>query len=207
MSQARRSRNSRRTSHQRTETMTAYRSRPAASKEVRAVLGAFAEGLRTVLGAKLHGAYIYGAVVFPDRWPTRDIDFHVILNGPLTKTERSALEEMHESLDRRFPRFSGELDGYYVLLKDARKARPPRSEMWRRAIDASWALHCEHVRAGWCIVLHGPDPMEVYPQPSWRQVEKALDGELRYVQQHLLNYPDYCILNLCVWCTATKPEA
>jgi len=177
--------------------MTAPRSRPAASKEVRAVCGALAKGLRTVLGAKLHGAYVYGAVVFPDRLPTRDIDFHVILNGPLTKAERSALEELHESLDRRFPQFSGELDGYYVLLRDTRKAKPPRSEMWQRATDGSWALHCEHVRAGRCIVLHGPDPKDVYPQPSWRQVEKALDGELRYVKQHLLDYPDYCILNLC----------
>jgi hypothetical protein len=177
--------------------MTAHHSGPAASKEVRAVCASFAEGLRTILGAELHGAYVYGAVVFPDRLPTRDIDFHVILKGRLTESERSALEELHESLARRFPRWGGELDGYYVLLRDTRRAKPPRSEMWQRATDASWALHCEHVRAGRCIVLHGPDPKAVYPRPSWRQVEKALDWELRYVKQHLLDYPDYCILNLC----------
>ncbi len=177
--------------------MTARRRKSTAAKEIRAVCLAFARGLRTILGANLHGAYVYGAVVFPDRLPTHDIDFHVILTGPLTRAERSALEEMHESLDRRFPRFGPELDGYYVLLKDTRKARPPRSQMWQRATDASWALHCEHVRSGRCIVLHGPDPKEVYPRPSWRQVEKALDGKLRYVRKHLTEYPDYCILNLC----------
>ena len=166
-------------------------------KEVRTVCDALVKGLRTILGAKLHGAYVYGAVAFPDRLPTHDVDFHVILNRPLTKTERSALEELHNSLSRRFPPFGRELDGYYILLKDARGGKPPRSRMWQRATDASWALHCAHVRAGRCIVLHGPDPKEVYPEPSWRQVEKALEGELRYVERHLLDYPDYCILNLC----------
>jgi hypothetical protein len=180
-----------------TGAMTAPRSRSAASREVRVVCAAFAKGLRTILAAKLHGAYVYGAVAFPDRLPTHDIDFHVILNGSLTKAERSALEELHESLSRCFPRFGGELDGYYILLRDTRRVKRPRSQMWQRAADDSWALHCEHVRAGRCIVLHGPDPKKVYPRPSWRQVDKALRGELRYIERHLRDYPDYCILNLC----------
>ncbi len=177
--------------------MTARCSRSAASKKVRVVCAAFAKGLRSILGAKLCGAYVYGAVAFPGRLPTHDIDFHVILTEPLTEAERSALEELHESLSRRFPPLGGELDGYYVLLRDARRVKRPRSQMWRRATDDAWALHCEHVRAGRCIVLHGPDPKEVYPQPSWPEVDKALSGELRYVERHLRDYPDYCILNLC----------
>ena len=69
--------------------------------------------------------------------------------------------------------------------------------MWKRAIDNSWALHREHMRSGPCLVLHGPDPIEVYPPASWREVEAALRHELRYVRKHLRDYPDYCILNLC----------
>ena len=177
--------------------MTARCSRSAASKKVQAVCAAFAKGLRSILGAKLCGAYVYGDVAFPDRLPTHDIDFHVILNEPLTEAEGPALEELHESLSRRFPPLGGELDGYYILLRDTRRVKRPRSQMWQRATDDAWALHCEHVRAGRCIVLHGPDPTAVYPQPSWSEVEKALRGELRYVERHLRDYPDYCILNLC----------
>ncbi len=171
--------------------------RAAASEQVRAIGRAFGRGLKIVLGTKLHGAYVYGAAVASGGLPARDIDFHVILNGPLTRCERSALEGLHESLARRYPTLGGELDGYYILLEDARSSRPPRSQMWQRAFDRSWALHREHLRAGRCLVLHGPNPVEVCPPATWSELERALQGELGYVEEHLQEYPDYCILNLC----------
>jgi hypothetical protein len=167
------------------------------SKQVDVIGDAFMEGLRAILGDKLYGAYVYGAAAFPDAVPTGDIDFHVILRGPLTNSERSEVERFHETLARRFPPLGGELDGYYILLKDARRRSPPRSEIWSRATDNSWALHREHIRAGRHIVLHGPDPREIYPPATWPELENALRGELDYVEAHLQDYPDYCILNLC----------
>jgi hypothetical protein len=167
------------------------------SEEVSAIGQAFVEGLERILGEKLHGAYVYGAAAFTDAVPTRDIDFHVILKGELTDDERSELGRFHESLAEQFPPLGGELDGYYILLADARREVPPRSQMWRRATDESWALHREHIRAGRCIVLHGPPPTEIYPLATWPEIESALYGELEYVQKHLCEYPDYCILNLC----------
>jgi hypothetical protein len=167
------------------------------SQEVSIVSQAFVDGLRRILGEKLHGAYIYGAVAFPDAAPTGDIDFHVILKSELTDDERSELERFHESLAEQFPPLGGELDGYYILLADARREKPPTSQMWERATDESWALHREHIRAGKCIILHGPDPTEIYPPASWPEIESALYGELDYVEKHLHEYPDYCILNIC----------
>jgi hypothetical protein len=165
--------------------------------EINVIGRAFAQGLQRILGEKLHGAYIYGAAAFPDSVPTGDIDFHVILESELTDEERSELEKLHGSLAEQFPPLGGEMDGYYLLLADARRTAPPRSEMWRRAVDTSWALHRTHIRAGRCIVLYGPDPKEIYPAASWPEIEGALYGELDYVAKHLGNYPDYCILNLC----------
>jgi hypothetical protein len=69
--------------------------------------------------------------------------------------------------------------------------------MWQKATDDSWALHREHIRAGRCIVLCGPDPATVYQPATWPEIDKALRGELAYVEQHLHKHPDYCILNLC----------
>jgi hypothetical protein len=167
------------------------------SEEIKAICGAFVEGLRRVLGKRLYAAYVYGAAAFPDAVPTGDIDFHVILVDELTAAERSALEELHQTLTNRFPPLGGELDGYYILLADARRDSPPQSQMWRRATDHAWPLHCEHIRAGRHIVLHGPDPREIYPPATWTQIETALQHELDFVQKHLQDYPDYCILNLC----------
>ena len=69
--------------------------------------------------------------------------------------------------------------------------------MWSRATDVSWALHRAHILADRNIVLHGPDPATVYAPASWPELRSALHAELRYVEQHLQTYPDYCILNLC----------
>jgi hypothetical protein len=157
----------------------------------------FAKGLKRILGRNLYGAYIYGAAAFPDAFPTGDIDYHVILKSGLTDSERSELEMFHESLAEQYPPLGGEMDGYYILLADARREAPPRSQMWRRATDDSWALHREHIRAGRHIILHGPEPTEIYPPASWPEIESALYGELNFVEKHLHEHPDYCILNLC----------
>jgi hypothetical protein len=166
-------------------------------EQVNAIGEAFMHGHRRILGDKLYGVYIYGAAAFPDDLPTGDIDFHVILTDPLTDDERSHLYELHDCLGRDFPPLGVDMDGYYILLTDARGTDPPQSEMWQRATDKSWALHREHILAGRVIVLHGPDPKDIYPPTTWKEIEQALEGEFKYVEDHLDEYPHYCILQLC----------
>ena len=110
-------------------------------KQVSAIGEAFVCRLKRVLGKKLYGVYIYGAAAFPEDVPTGDIDFHVIRTDPLTENERSQLYELHDSLARDFPPLGGEMDGYYILLADARQETPPKSQMWEETVDESWALH------------------------------------------------------------------
>jgi hypothetical protein len=158
---------------------------------------AFRTGLKVILASKLVGIYIYGATVFPETIFTGDIDFHVILAAPLTAIERVEINSLHESLAREFPPLGKEMDGYYILLDDAKTKSPPKSQMWNHATDNSWALHREHMRSGRCLVLEGPDPRQLYPATSWNELEAALLSELAYVERHLLEYPAYCVLNLC----------
>jgi hypothetical protein len=158
---------------------------------------AFLHGLQAILGDKLHGVYLYGAVAFPGSGPLRDIDFHVILAATLDDRERVLLKDLHATLARDFPPPGAELDGYYILLADARRPSPPAHQLFAGIVDDSWALHCAHCRSGRCIVLHGPDPLQLYPAIQWPTLAQALDGELNYVAQHLTDYPDYCVLNLC----------
>ncbi len=98
-------------------------------------------------------------------------------------------------------RFDLELDGYVIALDDTRRTAPPRHQMWplvRTApCDASWVLHCAHIRARHVITLHGPDPLEIYPAPSWPDLEAALYGEIRFVEHALPDNPAYVILNAC----------
>jgi hypothetical protein len=170
---------------------------PTGREDIPRIADVFVRELERILGENLHSAVIYGAAAFPDTLPTGDIDFHVLLHRPLTDAERTALEAMHEMLAKRFPPLGAEMDGYYLLLADARRSEPPQSELWARATDDAWALHRAHILAGRCLVLHGPETSSIYCPPTWDELEAALYGELAYVERHLYEYPDYCILNLC----------
>ena len=168
-----------------------------APDEIQDLCRAFLDGLKAALGEKLYGLYLYGALAFPEGGPTGDIDFHVILSERLSDREKAALDDLHATLARDFPPLGADLDGYYLLLADARQTAPPRHQLLAGVTDDSWALHREHIRAGRCIVLYGPDPRQVYPAASWPELADALQGELDYVEQHLTDYPAYCVLNLC----------
>jgi len=165
--------------------------------EVRGLCQPFADGLQNSLREKLHAVYVYGAVTFPETDYTGDVDFHVIVTEPPTETERAALLGLHDRLAREFPPLGAELDGYYILLADARRSERPRHLLFPDLVDDSWALHRAHILAGRCIVLHGPNPKTIYVPPTRSEIVDALRGELDYVADHLAQYPAYCVLNLC----------
>jgi hypothetical protein len=158
---------------------------------------AFLNGLKAALGDKLYGVYLHGAVAFPETTNTGDIDFHVILAERLSEGEHSEIKQLHAKLADDFPPLGIGMDGYYLLLEDARGTAQPGSQLSPFSVDDAWALHRAHIRAGRCIVLHGPDPNQIYPSATWVELEADLEEQLQYVEAHLEVYPAYCILNLC----------
>jgi methyltransferase (TIGR00027 family) len=165
--------------------------------EIQIICQVFLAGLNQALGEKLFGVYLYGALTFPDAGPVGDIDFHVILNASLDSQEKSQIQTLHATLAHNFPPLGAELDGYYILLEDARRVTSPQDQLRDDLHDVSWALHCAHIRRDRCIVLQGPDPLQVYPEVTWPELEHALAGELDFVLENLNRYPAYCVLNLC----------
>ncbi|MBN1262695.1 MAG: DUF4111 domain-containing protein [Anaerolineae bacterium] len=163
---------------------------------VAGVARAFVSGLEGILGHNLYGVYMYGAALFPNTGPVQDIDCHVIVRDPLTGDERDAIARLYADLGRRFPVLGRDLDAYFILLEEAQGFTPPTHQLNPVIVDSSWALHCAHVRAGCYLRLYGPEPAHIFPQPSWRDIAVALDHELQYVAENL-QYPAYCILNLC----------
>jgi len=165
--------------------------------QIRDLCEVFLSGLRVSLGAKLYGVYLYGVAAFDDGGALTDIDFHVLLNASLDDRERAEVGRLHATLAQEYPHLGGELDGYYLLLEEAQQATPPRNQVVAGSVDNSWALHCAHIHAGRCIILHGPDPAQIYPQPTWPELEHALESELEWLVTHLDRYPAYGVLNLC----------
>jgi hypothetical protein len=167
-------------------------------KPIRGLCSTFLDGLSAVLQRKLFAVYLYGAWAFPEGKAKGDVDLHVILREPLSDQEKCGIGDLHRMVAREFPSLVGQSpDAYYILLADARGTTPPTHQLSEGLVDESWALHRAHMRAGRCIVLYGPEPRELLSEPSWEELDVALQGELHYVARHLADYPAYCVLNLC----------
>jgi hypothetical protein len=81
-------------------------------------------------------------------------------------------------------------------LEDAKGYEIPQHQIDSTIYDQSWALHCAHIRAGYYRILWGPEPEMIFPEPTWKAIDAALQHELQYVIDHP-EYPAYCILNIC----------
>ena len=157
---------------------------------------AFVGGLKEILSTNLHGVYMYGAAVFPDAGPIQDVDCHVILKEQVDDGVRDQIFQLSKDLKVRFPDLGDELDTYFILYEDARRTSPPTHQLRAEVRDESWALHCAHIRGGRYFTLYGPEPDEIFPAASWQEISRALDHEMRFIEENL-KYPDYCVMNLC----------
>ena len=169
---------------------------PPLPLEASHLINAYIQGLLEILSNNLYGIYMYGAGVFPDSGPLLDIDCHVIIRQSLTEAERAAYLAMLSELKVRFPALGEQLDAYVILLEAAKGHQIPQHQVLFDIYDHSWALHCAHVRAGYYRVLYGPEPDEIFPNPTWDSIDGALQHELKFVLDHP-QYPAYGILNLC----------
>ena len=166
-------------------------------EDVQIVCTGLRDGLKVTLGNNLYGIYLYGAAVFPEMKHIHDIDCHVVLKRPLTAREKSEIQQLHRGLADKYPVVGDDLDAWYILLGDTQQPSPPRHQVHPDLFDNSWALHHAHMRAGYCIILYGPEPEQVFPAPTWSELVAGLEAEQIFIEKHLSEYPDYCVLNLC----------
>lgn len=163
----------------------------------RALVAAFHDGLRTALRTKYSGLYLYGAACFPPS-PVGDVDFHVLVSEGLNEEERTALEALHARLASELP-LGDELDGYYITLDDASRSELPESQHAQDVDDEAWALHRAHIHAGRFVLVHGPDPRTIVPEPTWQELDTGLQHEFDWLSSEgwLEDARAYCVLNLC----------
>ena len=159
------------------------------------------DGLLAALGADLRALYLYGALTFAETAgllgpvPGGDLDYHAILAGPPDAGQRAAVAAHETELARRHPGYGNELDGWFILLADARRADPPRHLLQPGLRDFSWALHRAHWLAGQCVVLHGPDPAQIVPLPGDQELIMALKFELDFAARDPSDA--FAVLNAC----------
>ncbi len=165
--------------------------------EIQAIFNRLLGGLISALDDNLYGIYLYGAMVFPETRYIEDIDFHLIVKRKLTDSEKEAVRRLHDELSQEFHMPKEDLDGYYILLDDARKLTIPWHQVYPDIPDESWSLHIAHMRAGYCITLYGPEPRTFLPEPDWQDLMKGLKSVMDHTVKNMENHPAYCTLNFC----------
>ena len=158
------------------------------------------DGLSRILGGDLVALWVHGACVSPNP-PARlgDIDIHGILPGHRNRETAVQIDALHSSLEAEC---DIKIDGWYVLLADAQKSDPPPHALRPGLVDESWALHRARQLAGRCAAIHGANPQIILPVPTWLELERALQHELRFVEEQLDSLDSaggaaYAVLNCC----------
>jgi Domain of unknown function (DUF4111) len=149
--------------------------------------------LECVFGPALYALYLYGAPTFRESEGIADLDYHAILTEPPTPQERAE----YIAACARLASQPGceDLDGWVILLADARASAEPRHLIKTEMRDGAWPLHRAHWLAGRCVVLHGPPPADIVVSPTWDECRQALAAELAFAVA--APGDSYSVLNCC----------
>ena len=144
--------------------------------------------LRAILGNDLVALWGYGGTTFPDP-PRRtgDLDTHAVVDRPVDEQTARRIEDAHAGIAREF---GIDWDAWYVLADDARRSESPRHAFRPGRRDTSWAIHRAHWLAGRYVHLHGREPGEIVPAPTWTELEADLRGELEHLERHVADGDD-----------------
>ena len=162
---------------------------------VRPLAQAFHAELEATLGERYAGLFVYGSACFPPS-AVADFDAHVLVGDAFDDADRRAVDALHERL-APLP-LGDEMDVWYITLTSARTGEPPQTERRPGFKDGAWAIHRAHVHAGRYCHVHGSDPREIVPIPTWDELDVSLQDAIDWMDEKALqDAKAYCVLQLC----------
>ncbi len=186
--------------------------KPTPYANVNALLERFLAELRTILGEKLIGLYLYGSIVTGDFDPTcSDIDLLATLTADIDEKEFAALDAMHQGLIQEYKEWEGRIEIAYLSERGLKTFRTESSPIG--IMSPGEPFHIIEAGKGWLmnwyvvrekgITLYGPPPASII-SPI------AKEEYLQEVRQYALSWREwvrtdahkrpsqaYAILTLC----------
>jgi len=163
--------------------------KPTSYPEINSVLSQLLINVRSVLGKRFIGLYIYGSLASGDFNPQRsDIDFLVVTTEKLPQPIVSDLKAMHTRISSSGLKWATKLEGSYIPQHALRRYDPAHAHHPSLRVDGSFDI--DHHGKDWiilghlireqAIILAGPDPEELIdPIPSedlHRAARATLEG-------------------------------
>lgn len=152
--------------------------------ELQTFLDRYVEALHEQLPEAVHGVYLHGSISLGAFNPeTSDLDFVTILNRKPTQADISALQVVHNQMNRE-SRFGRRMEGHYVPLDDMTVGVPEflypsfaegRYEGLRSVMKLYWyQLRNAGVR------IYGPAPSSVFPEVPWSKISAEMQTNLNH---------------------------
>ncbi len=149
--------------------------------EARSAWTRLRDALRAIAGDDVVAIWAYGSTVGADR-PHRptDLDTHVVL-----KRRPDADTVRRIKADEAILGEGQEWDTWFITLADARRPDHPPHAFRPDRLDEAWALHRAHWLGGRFVLVHGPEPAELVPPPTWSELVRDLQNELEHLERHV----------------------
>ena len=112
-----------------------------------------------------------------------DLDTYVVVSRRPDKATAGRIEEAHAATAQTH---GVTWDAWYVLEKDAGHPEPPPHAWSEDRRDTSWAIHRAHWLAGQFVNLHGREPADIVPRPTWDDQLRDIDRELEHIERHIV---------------------
>jgi hypothetical protein len=139
--------------------------------------------LVAILGDDLVAMWAHGGTTALDGPPrAADLDTYVIIRDPIDEPTAKRIEDAEAAIAADG---GVEWDTWYVVEEDARRPESPRHAFREERRDTSWAINRAQWHAGRYVLLHGLEPAEVVPAPTWAELEIDLDRELEHLEAHV----------------------
>ena len=140
---------------------------PTQYPDINRLLNDLISQLRSILGGKFVGLYLYGSLVWGDfDDDASDIDLLAALTSDLDKGEAAALKTMHEDIARTHKAWDGKIEVQYLSLRGLKTFQSkstamavisPGEQFHIIEADKEWLLNWYFVQ-DYGITLFGPSP-------------------------------------------------
>ncbi len=186
----------------------------AADPDLHAVLRELRSGVRSLLGARFVGLYLWGSLANGGSDAFSDVDFVVALSPDILDIDLPALRALHTRLRALPLRWAAHLDGSYITTTVLRRydaAHPPHiyvdhgtTEPVRSQHDNTWL--CRYVLWERGVTLDGPGPRNlidpVSPDDLKREAVAMIHGWMGpyldgFTPLNTVYLQAYSVLSLC----------
>jgi hypothetical protein len=183
--------------------------------EIQPLFQALLQGIRSVLGDRLTGLYIFGSLASGDFVPGRsDLDFLAVTEAELPLEAIEGLKAMHARLGRSGVPLADHLEGSYIPKAALRCYDSQNAVHPALRVDGSFDLDfhaSDWIIQRWLIRQHaltlaGPDPRSLIDPIQPAELRQAARGILRQWWAPMLDdssrlgsseYQAYAVLTMC----------